>query len=80
MFGYSFMNYACLLRRLAKGANPCDFVMCYLSAGIFCACPIDAVTCDYWGEPLVCLGYSRRSTFEPYRVSAKMFTAEQVEQ
>lgn len=62
MFGYSFMNYACLLRRLAKGASARDFVVCYLSAGKFCVCPIDSVMCDYWGEPLVFLGYSRRGT------------------
>lgn len=68
MFGYSFMNRACLLRRLAEGASMRDFVICYLSAGVFCACPITSVMCDYWGEPLVLLGYSRTSTFETYRV------------
>lgn len=62
MFGYSFMDYNCLLRRIAGGASPRDFVMCYLSAGIFCVCPIDSVVCDYYGDPLVFLGYSRRST------------------
>ena len=62
MFGYSFMNYNCLLRRIAEGASIHDFAMCYLSAGIFCVCPIDSVVRDYWGEPLVFLGYSRRST------------------
>ena len=61
MFGYSFMNYKCLLCQVAKGASTRDFVRCYLSAGIFCVCPIDSVR-DYWGEPLVFLGFSRRST------------------
>ena len=49
-------------RRLAKGASVRDFVLCYLSAGKFCVCPIESVVCDYWGEPLVFLGYSRRGT------------------
>lgn len=62
MFGYSFMNYNCLLRLLVKGASTRDFVRCYLSAGIFYVCPIDSVLCDYYGEPLVFLGYSRRCT------------------
>ena len=38
MFGYSFMNYNCMLRRVAKGAS----------------------RRDYYGEPLVFLGYSHR--------------------
>lgn len=62
MFGYSFLNYNCLLHQIAKGAKLRDFVRCYLSAGIFVVCPIDTVVCDYWGEPLVFLGYSRRGT------------------
>ena len=41
MFGYSFMNYACLLRRLAKGASARDFVLCFLSAGEFYTWPLD---------------------------------------
>lgn len=57
MFGYSFMNYACLLRRIAKGASARDFVQCYLKAGVFYVYPIDSV--PYHGEPLVFLGYSR---------------------
>lgn len=61
MFGYSFMNYNCLLRRLAKGAKSRDFVMCYLSAGKICTCPIESVKCDDWDVPFVFLGYSRRS-------------------
>nr|DAO55177.1 MAG TPA: hypothetical protein [Bacteriophage sp.] len=61
MFGYSFMNYNCLLRRLAKGARSRDFVRCYLSAGLFVVCPIDSGVPPYHGEPLVFLGYSRRS-------------------
>ena len=60
MFGYSFMNYNCLLRRIAKGARSRDFVRCYLSAGVFYACPIDSVVLPYHGEPLVFLGYSRK--------------------
>ena len=62
MFAYSFMNYNCLLRRLAKGASTRDFVQCYLSAGIFCVSPIDSVVFAYYGEPLVFLGFSRRYT------------------
>ena len=68
MFGYSFMNYACLLRRLAKGASARDFVQCYLKDGVFYAHPIDSVpyasaVFPYHGEPLIFLGYSRvRST------------------
>ena len=60
MFSYSFINYNCLLRRLAKGARSRDFVQCYLTAGVFYACPIDSVVLPYHGEPLVFLGYSRR--------------------
>lgn len=60
MFVYSFMNYNCLLRRIAKGARSCDFVRCYLSAGVFYAVPIDSVVLPYHGEPLVFLGYSRK--------------------
>ena len=60
MFGYSFMNYACLLRRINKGAKPCDFVLCFLSAGEFYTCPLDAVKFPLHGGPLVFLGYSRR--------------------
>ena len=56
----SFMNYNCLLRRLAKGARSRDFVRCYLSADVFCVCPIDAVVLPYHGGPLVFLGYSRK--------------------
>lgn len=64
MFGYSFMNYACLLRRLAKGASARDFVQCYLKDGVFYAHPIDSVpyasaVFPYHGEPLIFLGYSR---------------------
>lgn len=61
MFGYSFMNYSCLLRRIAKGAKPCDFVLCFLSAGEFYTWPLDAaVKFPLYGGPLVFLGYSRR--------------------
>lgn len=63
MFGYSysFMNGACLLRRVAKGASARDFVMCYLSAGEFYTWPLDAaVKFPLHGGPLVFLGYSRR--------------------
>lgn len=60
MFGYSFMNYNCLLRRLAKGAMSRDFVRCYLSAGVFYVVPIDSVVLPYRGEPLVFLGFSRK--------------------
>lgn len=60
MYGYSFMNYNCLLRRIAKGESTRDFVRCYLSAGVFYVCPIDSVVLPYHGEPLVFLGYSRR--------------------
>lgn len=61
MFGYSFMNYACLRRRVAEGANPCDFVLCFLSAGEFHTWPLDAVAFPpVHGGPLVFLGYSRR--------------------
>jgi hypothetical protein len=60
MFGYSFMNYNCLLNRLAKGAIPCDFVLCFLSAGEFHTCPLDAAVFPEHGGPLVFLGYSRR--------------------
>jgi hypothetical protein len=62
MYGYSFMNYNCLMRRIAKGASTRDFWACYLSAGIFCVYSIDSVVCDYYGEPLVFLGYSHRYT------------------
>lgn len=67
MFGYSFMNYSCLLNRLAKGAKPCDFVLCFLSADEFYACPLDAVITGTNVFPehdgsLVFLGYSRRGT------------------
>lgn len=62
MFGYSFLNYNCLLHRLAKGAKPCDFVLCFLSAGEFYACPLDAVVFPVHGVPVVFLGYSRRGT------------------
>jgi hypothetical protein len=62
VFSYSFMNYSCLLNRLAKGAIPCDFVLCFLSAGEFYTCPLDAVVFPEHGVPLVFLGYSRRST------------------
>ena len=63
MFGYSFMNYNCLLRRLAKGANPCEFVLCFLSAGEFYTWPLDySVVFPVHGGPLVFLGYSRRGT------------------
>lgn len=60
VFSYSFMNYSCLLHRLAKGASVRDFVLCYLSAGKFCVCPVESVVCGCWGEPLVFLGYGRR--------------------
>lgn len=56
------MNYACLLRRLAKGASARDFVLCFLSAGEFYTCPLDAVKFPVHGGPLVFLGYSRRGT------------------
>ena len=59
MFGYSFMNYNCLLRRLAKGARSRDFVRCYLSNGLLVVCPIDAVVCVDLGSS-VFLGYSRK--------------------
>ena len=64
MFGYSFLNYNCLLHRLAKGAKPCDFVLCFLSAGEFYAWPLDAAVSfpSVHGGPMVFLGYSRRST------------------
>lgn len=67
MFGYSFMNYNCLLRRLAKGASARDFVLCFLSAGEFYACPLDSVLTGTNVFPkhdgsLVFLGYSRRGT------------------
>lgn len=62
MFGYSFLNYNCLLRRLAKGANPCEFVLCFLSAGELYMCSLDSVVFPEHGGPLVFLGYSRRST------------------
>lgn len=55
----SFMNYNCLLRRLAKGARSRDFVRCYLSNGLLVVCPIDSVVCEYLGLP-VFLGYSRK--------------------
>lgn len=71
----SFLNYNCLLHRLAKGASTHDFVMCYLCDGKVSTCPIDSAVCDYWVEPLfhvhahgvlsipvVFLGYSRRGT------------------
>lgn len=61
MFGYSFMNYNCLLRRIAKGASSRDFLRCYLSAGVFYAVPIDSVL-PYHGEPLVFLGFSRKGS------------------
>lgn len=60
MFAYSFMDYNCLLRRLARGAMSRDFVRCYLSAGVFYAVPIDSVVMPYHGEPLVFLGFSRK--------------------
>ncbi len=60
MIAYSFMNYNCLLRRLAKGASSRDFLRCYLSAGVFYAVPIDSVVLPYHGEPLVFLGFSRK--------------------
>lgn len=60
MFSYSFMNYNCLLRRIAKGAKSRDFVRCYLSAGLFVVCPIDSVVCEYFGSPVTFLGYSRK--------------------
>lgn len=64
MFGYSFLNYNCLLHRLAKGASSRDFMQCYLKDGVFHAYPIDSVpyasaVLPYHGEPLVFLGYSR---------------------
>lgn len=59
MFGYSFMNYNCLLRRLAKGARSRDFVRCYLSNGLLVVCPIDAVVCVNLVSS-VFLGYSRK--------------------
>ena len=62
MFSYSFMNDKCLLRRIAEGASIRDFLCCYLSAGVFCVCPVDSLVCDYYGEPLVFLGYTRRWT------------------
>lgn len=62
MFGYSFMNYNCLLRRLAEGASTRDFLCCYLSAGVFCVCRINSLVCAYYGEPLVFLGFTRRWT------------------
>ena len=60
MFGYSFLNYNCLLHRLANGAKPCDFVLCFLSAGEFYMWPLDSVVFPVHGGPLVFLGYSRR--------------------
>ena len=64
MFGYSFMNYSCLLHRLAKGAKPCDFVLCFLSVGEFHTWPLDAAVAfpPVHGGSIVFLGYSRRST------------------
>ena len=57
------MNYNCLLRRVAEGAKPCDFVLCFLSAGAFYTWPLDySVVFLVHGGPLVFLGYSRRST------------------
>ena len=57
------MNYACLLRQLAKGASSRDFVQCYLKDGVFYAHPIDSVpyasVLPYHGDPLILLGYSR---------------------
>ena len=75
MFGYSFMNYNCLLRRLAEGASTRDFLCCYLSAGVFCVCRVNSLVCAYYGEPLVCayygeplvfLGFTRRWTLLGY--------------
>lgn len=60
MFSYSFMNYNCLLRRIAKGESTRDFVRCYLSGGVFVVCPIDSVVCEYFGGTVWFLGYSRR--------------------
>ena len=62
MFGYSFLNYNCLLHRIAKGAKPCDFALCFLSDGELYTCPLDAVKFPLHGGSLVFLGYSRRST------------------
>lgn len=67
MFGYSFLNYNCLLHRIAKGAKSRDFVLCFLSDGEFYACPLDSVLTGTNVFPvhdgsLVFLGYSRRST------------------
>ena len=59
---YSFLNYNCLLRQLAKGASAREFVLCFLSAGEFYTCPLDSVVFPEHGGPLVFLGYSRRST------------------
>lgn len=64
---YSFMDYNCLRRLLANGAKPCDFVLCFLSAGEFYARPLDSVITGTnvfpeHGGSLVFLGYSRRST------------------
>lgn len=59
MVDMSFLNYNCLLRRLAKGARSRDFVRCYLSNGLLVVCPIDAVVCVDLGSS-VFLGYSRK--------------------
>lgn len=61
VFSYSFMNYSCLLHRLAKGANPCEFVLCFLSNGELYTCALDSVVFPGHGVPVVFLGYSRRS-------------------
>ena len=56
------MNYACLLHRLAKGARPCDFVLCFLSAGECYTCPLGSDVFTELDGPVVFLGYSHRGT------------------
>ena len=59
MVDMSFLNYNCLLRRLAKGARSRDFVRCYLSNGLLVVFSIDSVVCVDLGSS-VFLGYSRK--------------------